>query len=121
MFASRWPQNWLATVKRYFHLGRLAVLVQAVNGRVQPVDVAGSALRRGSGILRLVTGVHCHLVSLVGAGLGIADPRLRPGVQITNVMRVPGVHFIQLVELALDGFHAVVNPLLARKRIDPAP
>ncbi len=121
LFAGRWPQNRLATVKRYFHLGGLAVLVQTINGRVQPVHVAGCALRRGIGILRLIAGVHCHLVGLVGSGPGPAYPRLRPRIQVPNVASVPGVHFIQLAELALDGFHAVVDPLLARKGIDPAP
>jgi hypothetical protein len=97
------------------------ILVQAGDGCIQLVHMAVRAQRRGIGSLRLTAGIAGRLVGRVRGGLSLADTRLRPAVHVLDVAPVFGVDFIQLIELALDGFHPVIDPLLACKGIDPAP
>ena len=105
----------------YFNLPCLAILVQAADSGVQPVHAGRCALRKAAGIPGLAAGRRSCLVGRVGGGLGLANALLRPAVHILYVVSVFRVDFIQLIELAPEGVHPVVDPLLARKGIHPAP
>ena len=115
LLAGRWPQNRLSAVKRDFHLGRLVVLIQAVYGRVQPVNMAGRALSRDIGILRLAAGVGSQLISRVSSGLGQADARLRPAIQVLNVAPVTALTSSSSLSLPLRGSTRLLTHFLRAK------